>query len=157
VAASAGARGPAQPEHAFVSGKTETKAAETSSGPAGFSDSPSVVVKKGTQAAEMPGRIMFEASPDSPKAGDRLRIVVSLANDGSQPIPVQRMTVTTTIDGRKMQGSVPPSATSVAPGSKAVVYQMPDYVWKDGTSLWSLEVLVFTPKGDSYRNTLTWK
>ena len=124
----------------------------------GFSDSPGVVVKKGTQAADMPGRILFEANPPSPKGGDRVRIVVSLANDGTQPIPVASMTVTTTIDGRKQQGSVPPSATSVAPGSKAVVWQSPaELLWRDGTSLWSMEVLVRTPKGDSYRNTLTWK
>jgi tetratricopeptide (TPR) repeat protein len=158
AAAAAGSRAPAQPEHGFASGKTETKAsADASAGPVGFSDSPTVVVKKGTQAAEMPGRILFEAAPQSPKGGDRVRIVVSLANDGNQPIPVARMIVTTTIDGRKQQGPVPPSATSVAPGGKAVVWQMPEYIWKDATSLWSMEILVFTSKGDSYRNTLTWK
>ena len=44
------------------------------------------------------------------------------------------------------------------PGGKAIVWQSPaELVWRDGTSLWSLEVVLFTPKGDSYRNTLTWK
>ena len=156
--ASAGAGRPGALARSFVAGKTEAKGGEGTGGLVGFEESAGVVVKKGTQAAELPGRIVFEANPASPKAGERYRIVASLANDGAQPIQLSALTVATTVDGRRQAGALPPSATTVAPGSRAVVWQSPsELVWKDGVSSWTMEIQLQTTKGESYRNTLSWK
>jgi serine/threonine-protein kinase len=144
----------------FVPGKTEAKGSEQGgAGPVGFEDSAGVVVKKGTAAAELPGRIVFEASPLAPKAGDRFRVTVLLSNEGSQPIQLATaMTVVTIVDGKRMSGPpLTPSTTTVAPGQRAPVYQMPEQVWKEGTSSWTMEVALRTAKGETYKNALSWK
>ncbi|HVO11939.1 MAG TPA: protein kinase [Vicinamibacteria bacterium] len=157
AAAAATAPRPAEaPAHGFVAGRTEARGPD-SGGLVGFEDSPGVVVKK-TQAAELPGRLVFETSPASPRPGERFRIAVALVNEGSQPIQLSGMTVVTTVDGRKQSGAVPPAATVVAPGARAVVWRTPgDLFWREGTASWTLEVTLKTPKGETYRNTLAWK
>jgi hypothetical protein len=117
-----------------------------------------VIVKRGTSAADLPGRIAFEASPASPKGGDGFRVSVFLVNEGAQPIRLAGMTVATTVDGKRQGGALPPLATTVAPRDRALVFQTPgDLVWRDGTQSWVMEILLQTTKRESYRNTLSWK
>ena len=78
----------------FVAGRTEAKGTEQG-GLVGFEDSAGVDVKKGTQAAELPGKIVFEASPAAPKPGERFKVSVFLSNEGSQAIQLATMTVAT--------------------------------------------------------------
>ena len=33
----------------------------------------------------------------------------------------------------------------------------PDQVWREGTQSWTMEIVLRTTKGETYRNTLTWK
>ena len=73
----------------------------------GFEDSAGVEVKKGTQAAELPGKIVFEASPPAPKPGERFKVSVFLSNEGSQAIQLATMTVATILDGKRQSGPVP--------------------------------------------------
>jgi serine/threonine-protein kinase len=142
----------------FVAGRTEKKGAEGAAGLVGFEDSAGVQVKKGTQAAELPGSIAFEAVPAAPRAGERFRVSVFLVNEGGQPIPLASLTLATTVNGKRQSGPVPLSAATVAPGSRAQVFQTPgETIWRDDTASWSMEVVVRTAKGESYRNTLTWK
>jgi serine/threonine protein kinase len=143
----------------FVAGRTEAKGTEQAGAvPVGFEDSAGVTVKKGTAAAELPGKIQFEPSPEAPKGGDRVRVTVLLSNEGSQPIQLATMTVVTVIDGRRMSGPpLTPSTTTVAPGQRAPVYQMPELVWKEGTSSWTMEIALRTSGGDTYRSTLSWR
>jgi hypothetical protein len=140
----------------FVAGRTEAKGTEQGS-LVGFEDSAGVNVKKGTAAADLPGRILFEASPTSPKAGERFRVGVFLVNEGQQAIPLASMTVATIVDGKRQSGAVPLSVTTVAPGQRALVFQMPDQVWKEGTLSWTMEIVLRTTKGETYRNALAWK
>ncbi len=140
----------------FVPGRTEAKGTEQG-GLVGFEDSAGVNVKKGTAAAELPGRIVFEASPPAPKAGERFRVSVVLVNEGQQAIPLASMTVATVLDGKRQSGPVPPSVTTVAPGQRAPVFQSPEQVWKEGTESWTMEIVLRTTKGETYRNTLAWK
>ena len=86
-AAASGAR-PGGAVHSFVPGRTEAKGTEQG-GLVGFEDSAGVDVKKGTQAAELPGKIVFEASPASPKPGERFKVSVFLSNEGSQADPAR--------------------------------------------------------------------
>ena len=62
-----------------------------------------------------------------------------------------------TIDGKKQQAPVPPRASVVAPRQRALVFQLPPQVWKQETTSWEMEIVVFTSKGETYRNTLSWK
>jgi tetratricopeptide (TPR) repeat protein len=145
--------------HTFVPGITKAESAEKggAGGPEGFEPSAGVTVKQGTQAAELPGRIVFEPSPSAPKPGDRYRVAVYLQNEGSQPIRIASMTTAITVDGKRQSGPVAPGASTIAPKDRALIYQMPEQVWKVGTTSWSFEVVVSTTNRATYRNTLTWK
>jgi serine/threonine-protein kinase len=158
AAAETGAR-PGVPARSFVAGATQAKGAEAATGgPAGFEDTAGVTVKKATQAAALPGRILFEPSPAAPKPGERYRIAVFLRNDGQQPIQLAQALVTTTVDGRRASGPVPLSATTVAPGDRALVFQTPGAeVWKDGTASWTMDIVFKTRTGESYSSTLSWR
>ena len=157
VAEAAGGRASAA-LRSFVEGRTEKKGAEGSAGLVGFEDSAGVTVKKGTQAADLPGSIRFEASPAAPKPGERYKVSVYFVNEGQQPIPLATMSVATTVDGKRQAGSLPPMAATAAPGARSLVYQTPgDQLWRDGTTAWTMELTLRTAKGETYRNTLAWK
>jgi tetratricopeptide (TPR) repeat protein len=156
-AAASGPRPGAGPVKSFVPGRTEAKAA-AGGGLVGFEDTAGVTVKSGTQAAALPGAIIFDATPQVPRPGEGFRIAVFLANQGSQPIPLTSMSVATNTDGKLQKGQVPPTTATVAPGQRGVVYQTPPgMVWLEGTQSWSMEILLTTQRGETYRNTLTWK
>jgi hypothetical protein len=92
------------------------------------------------------------------KVGERFRVSVFLSNEGSQAIQLATMQITTTADGRPQRGAVPPATTTVAPGQKALVYQTPgEMLWREGTQSWMMEIVLKTTKGETYRNTLSWK
>jgi tRNA A-37 threonylcarbamoyl transferase component Bud32/tetratricopeptide (TPR) repeat protein len=143
---------------AFASGKTVAQSIETRSGnvPEGFEDSPGVQVKKGSTAADLPGKINFDVDPDAPKAGDRYTVKIVLANEGNAPIQVADMVITTTINGRKVSGPVPVQTRDVAPGQKGLLLSN-SQVWQEETSSWSMEVVVRTTRGERYSNQLSWK
>jgi tetratricopeptide (TPR) repeat protein len=144
--------------HAFVSGKTQAQSVETRAGavPEGFEESAGVTVKRGTQAADLPGKIVFEFSPEVVKPFDRYTARIFMMNEGTSPIQIKDMMVTTTINGRKSQGSVPPLTKDVAPRQKAPLLENPD-VWKEDTTSWSMEIVVHTTRGETYRNQVTWR
>ncbi|HSD29954.1 MAG TPA: tetratricopeptide repeat protein, partial [Vicinamibacteria bacterium] len=155
--ADAAASGPKPGGRSFVAGRTEAKGSEQG-GLVGFEDSAGVDVKRGTSAAELPGQIVFDAVPPAPKPGERFRVSVFLSNEGSQAIQLATMQITTTTDGRPQRGGVPPATTTVAPGQRALVYQTPgEMLWKEGTQSWMMEIVLKTTKGETYRNTLSWK
>jgi serine/threonine-protein kinase len=158
AAASSGG-GAARPAHAFVVGTSVAQAAQPDTGnaPPGFEGSPEVEVHAGTQAAALPGRLVMQVSPRAPQAGDRYSVSAYLVNEGSQPIELERLIVTTTIDGQKRQGPVAPRASVVAPRDRALVFQLRPQVWKQETTSWEMEIVVHTSKRETYRNTLTWQ
>jgi hypothetical protein len=68
------------------------------------------------------------------------------------------MQITTTTDGRPQRGAVPPATTTVAPGQRGLVFQTPgEMLWREGTQSWTMEIVLKTTKGETYRNTLSWK
>jgi hypothetical protein len=155
--AAAGGPRPAGALRSFVFGKTEAKGTDEG-GLVGFEVSAGVDPKRGTQAAELPGKIVFEASPAAPRPGERFKVSVFLSNEGSQAIELATMTVATVLDGKRQSGPVPLSVTTVAPGQRAPVFQTPgEQVWKEGTQSWTMEIVLRTAKGETYRNTLAWK
>ena len=143
----------------FVAAKTAATSRETAAGsnlPEGFEDSPEVTVKKGTQAAELPGKINFDVDPDAVKAGERYTVKVYLLNEGNAPIQIRDMVVTTKINGKNVSGPVPPQTQNVAPQQKALLMSTTE-LWKEETASWSMEVAVRTARGERYTNQVVWK
>ncbi|HUL79441.1 MAG TPA: hypothetical protein VL691_19415, partial [Vicinamibacteria bacterium] len=149
----------------FFPGKTAAKGNEQG-GLSGFEDSAGVNAKKAGPDADLPGKILFEASPAAPKAGDRFKVTVFLSNEGAQAIQLETLTVATIVDGKRQSGPVALSTATVAPGQKAPVYQTPELLWKEGTQSWTMEIVLATAKrltdtggwaSATYRNTLSWK
>jgi eukaryotic-like serine/threonine-protein kinase len=165
--AQAAAQAAAAPQHvappgkSFVSGKTSAQSAETSpvgSIPTGFEDSPKVAARRGTQAAQLPGKIVFEVRPDPVRPGERYSVTVFFNNEGGASIPLKDMFVTTTVNGKKAGGGqVPLSVAEVAPRQKAVLLSQPDNIWREEFTSWSMEVIVHTARGETYRNQATWR
>jgi len=156
--AGGGGTGPA-PGHSFAQGTTVASGGQAASaGPAGFDSNPEVEVHRGSQAAALPGKLMLEATPAALQPGDRYSISAYLLNEGGQPIELERLVVTTITNGNK-QGPAPvrPLASVVAPRAKTLVFQTPRDVWKESTTSWSMEIVVWTTKRETYTNTLTWK
>jgi serine/threonine-protein kinase len=149
----------APPGRAFVSGRTKAASAETraaSAGPAGFEGGGEVVVKNATQAAQLPGKIVFDVDPEVAKAGEAYKIRIYLVNEGNAPIEVQGMVIATSINGKSVRGAVPPLSKEVAPRQRALLRELPD-TWKEATTSWSMEVTVRTPRGETYTNQVTWQ
>jgi tetratricopeptide (TPR) repeat protein len=158
AAASGGGGGRQTAVRAFVASKTTAQSTETRTGnvPEGFEDSPGVTVKKGTQAADLPGKINFDIRPDTVKAGEPYSVKVYLVNEGLAPIAIRDMVVTTKINGKGVTGPVPPQARDVAPGQRALLMNTTE-TWREETSSWSMEVAVRTARGERYTNQVEWK
>jgi serine/threonine protein kinase len=147
------------PGRGFASGKTVASSSETKptgSVPDGFENTPGVVVKKGSTAADLPGKINFDIDPDTPKPGERYTVKVFLVNEGNAPIQLKDMFVTTTINGKKVGAPVPPQTRDVAPQQRAVVMSTAE-AWKEDTTSWQMEVTIHTVRGERYTNQVTWK
>jgi tetratricopeptide (TPR) repeat protein len=144
---------------AFVSGKTQAQSAETKAGnaPPGFEESAGVDVKRGSAAAELPGKIQFEPRPEVVKAGDQYSVSIYLVNEGAGPIAVRAMAVSIVKNGTRAGGPVPPQTKDVAPRQKALLLATSTDMWKEDTASWQMEVTVTTVRGERYTNTLSWK
>ena len=155
--ASAGTTPPAA-GRAFVASKTAAQSLEGRGGtvPDGFEDSPGVNVRKGTQAAELPGKIHFDVDPAIVKGGQRYSVKVYLLNEGLAPIQIRDMLVAVKIDGKGVGGAVLPLTRDVAPGQKALLMNTTEQ-WREDTSSWSMEVAVRTARGERYTNQVVWK
>ena len=160
VAQAASSGGPARPVgRTFASGKTQAQSIETRKGGAGaegFEPDTNVVVKKGSQAAELPGKILFDIDPAAVKPGESYTVRVYLLNEGNAPIQITQMMVNTRINSRGVSAPVPAQVKDVAPRDKALLMSSRD-IWKEDTTSWSMEVTVSTARGESYKNQVTWK
>jgi serine/threonine protein kinase/tetratricopeptide (TPR) repeat protein len=143
----------------FNPGKTTASSAETRPGgavPDGFENTPGVEVKKGSTAADLPGKINFEIDPDVPKPGERYTVKVFMVNEGNAPIQLREMVVSFTINGKKVSAPVPPQVRDVAPQQKALVMSSTE-AWKEDTTGWAMEVTIRTARGERYTNQVNWK
>ena len=68
------------------------------------------------------------------------------------------MTVTTTSTASARAARFLPRPRPWRPGQRALVYQTPgERLWREGTQSWTMEIVLQTTKGETYRNTLSWK
>lgn len=139
----------------FAVGRTDKKVGGPSGlGAAGFGEAAGV--KSATQAADMPGSISFELQPKNPRPGDNYKVIVKFTNEGSAPIALNGLTVRMSVNGKGTGAAQPLAVSSVAPGDTAIIYSAND-VWSDSITEWAYTATVSGPKGESYRNTVTWK
>jgi hypothetical protein len=136
----------------FVAGKTTVRSEKTAKGPAGF-DTEDVSVAK---APDYSGRIEFEANPKNVKPGDSYTVLIYLLNDGKKPFKLGSASVTTAVNGAKSGGSIQTRVKDVESQQRALLTEIPA-VWQGGTTSWSLEVVLASSRGDTFRNVLTWK
>ncbi len=139
----------------FVPGQTavQTQKAQKGGDLAGF-DTGDADLRK---APDFLGRVEFEMSPASGlEAGDAWTLRVYVVNEGKKPIRVQGVTVGTTVNGAGGGGPVAPRAREIAPQQRSLVAEATGS-WRDGTTAWSTEATITAGKGDSLRNTLTWR
>jgi hypothetical protein len=139
----------------FVPGQTavQTQKAQKGGDLAGF-DTGDADLRK---APDFLGRVEFEMSPASGlEAGDAWTLRVYVVNEGKKPIRIQGVTVGTTVNGSGGGGPVTPRAREIAPQQRSLVAEATGS-WRDGTTAWSTEATITAGKGDSLRNTLTWR
>ena len=140
----------------FVPGQTavQTQKAEKAASLAGF-DAGDADLRK---APDFQGRIEFEMSPASgiePGAGWTLRVFV--VNDGKKAIRVQGVTIATNGNGWARAAARCPRRRRRSRLSSGRWSARPRAPGSDGTTAWTTEVTVTANKGDSLRNTLTWR
>jgi FHA domain len=134
----------------FVPGRTVVATEKASGG--GLSGFEGAAVQK---APDFLGRIEFEMSPASGmKAGDPWTLKIFVVNEGKKAIRITDLTATTIVNGEP-SGGAGAKAREIAPQARAQVGEMAG-TWKEGTQTWQADV-VLTAKGDSLKNTLTWK
>jgi hypothetical protein len=138
----------------FVSGRTVVQTQKAGSSDLSGFDSGGADIRK---APDFQGRIEFEMSPSSGlDAGTSWQLRIFVVNEGKKSIRVQGLTVTTTVNGAPAGATVPPAAREIAPQQRALVGETSG-TWREGTTSWTSEAAVTANKGDSLRNTLTWR
>jgi len=150
--------GPAKPSgRTFSWGKTVADAGKKAAAdlPPGM-EPETFKVAKGAQAADLPGKVQFEVSPEGVKPGDRFSVKILFSNEGTAPIPIAGLLVNTTISGKLSGGPIPPRAREVAPGQKATLHEVSG-TWSEDYASWSMDVTVSTARGEKYSNKLTCK
>jgi len=137
----------------FVAGRTSVQSGKADKrNMAGF-DSEDVSLGK---APDYSGRIEFEVSPRSVKPGDNYTARAFLTNDGKKSFKIGALTVTTTANGSKSGGAASPPVKEVQPQQRVALQEVPG-VWQEGTTSWNLEVAVVSDRGDTFKNTVTWR
>jgi hypothetical protein len=137
----------------FVAGTTSVKSGKA--GKADLSGFESSDVKV-AGALETSGQISFEVKPDHVKPGESYVVRVTLKNDGKKDFKIAGVTISTMANGNKSGGPVSPRAKEVNPQATVVLEELPG-VWGESTTSWSMEVVVTSNRGDTFRNQLSWR
>jgi len=139
----------------FAPGRTavQTQKAQKAGDLAGF-DTDDADLRK---SPDFLGRVEFEMSPASGlESGDAWTLRVYVVNEGKKPIRVQGVTVGTTVNGTGGGGPVAPRVREIAPQQRSLVAEATG-TWREGTTSWATEATVTAGKGESLKNTLTWR
>ena len=137
----------------FQPGKTQVEGPVQSRGNFKDFDTREVAIHK---APEVPARLDFEIAPARLVAGDAYAVKVYLQNEGTKPIKIASMKVTSTVNGNASGGALPTKAGELVPKARVLIHEAQG-VWKDGTTSWILDVQVTSSKGDSYHSLAVWK
>ncbi len=143
---------PSGPVRAFVTGTTQIGGARSGGGVQGF-DSADVKTRR---TPDFAGRLEFEASPASVKAGDAVSLRVFVVNLGKKAVRVRSVALTVTQNGKR--SSLPSSllGREVAPLQRVAVGEAKT-VWPEGVSEWSLDAVVTSDRDETGSARLTWE
>lgn len=108
------------------------------------------------KAPEVPGRLDFEIAPAHVLAGDAYSVKVYLQNQGTRPIKIASLKVTTTANETTSGGPVAVKSGEVAPKGRILLHETQG-VWKEGVTSWLLDIQVASARGDNYRSQVLWK
>jgi hypothetical protein len=109
------------------------------------------------RAPDFQGRVEFEMSPASGlEPGDAWTLRVYVVNEGKKAIRIQGLTVGTAVNGTTTAVPMAPRARDVLPQQRALVGEVGGS-WQQGTTSWSADVAITANKGDSLRNTISWR
>lgn len=140
--------GAASLKKAFNPGRTSFIGKEKK-GPAGFGDNEPA-------DPDYQGRIEYEFAPPNVKPGDQLSAKIFFVNEGKKIVKLNTMTVTTVVNGQRSPGPSSPQTKDVTPGQRALLASV-TAAWKDGTTSWSLEVVVTSARAETYTSRASWR
>ncbi len=138
----------------FAPGKTvvQGQKAQKAGGLAGFDTGDADL-----RSSDFLGRVEFEMTPPSGiEPGDAWTLKVYVANEGRKPIRVSGLVVGTTVNGAGSGGPLPARVREIAPQQRTLVAETSG-TWAEATSSWATEVTVTSGKGESLKNTLSWR
>jgi hypothetical protein len=138
----------------FAPGKTAVQGGKTqkAGGLAGFDTGDADL-----RSSDFLGRVEFEMTPPSGiEPGDAWTLKVYVVNEGKKPIRVNGLVLGTTVNGAGSGGPLPAKAREVAPQQRSLVAETSG-TWAEGTTSWAAEVTVTGGKGESLKNTLSWR
>jgi hypothetical protein len=137
----------------FVSGRTTVAAAKGAKADLGGFETADAEVR----TADFSGRLEFEMSPPAGiDAGAAWTLRVYAVNDGRKPIKVTGLSITTNANGTAAGGPVSPQTREIAPTQRVLVGETSG-TWAGGTTAWTAEAVLSANKGDSLKNTLSWR
>jgi hypothetical protein len=138
----------------FTPGKTvvQSQKAQKAGGLAGFDTEDADL-----RSSDFLGRVDFEMTPSSGiEPGDAWTLKVYVVNEGRKAIRVNGLVLGTTVNGAGSGGPLAPRVREVAPQQRSLVAETGG-TWAEGTTSWTAEVTVTGGKGESLKNTLSWR
>jgi hypothetical protein len=137
----------------FVAGVTSVRSSKAGKGQISGFDSADVKV---ATALDYSGRIDFEVKPERVVPGTPYTVRVSLTNDGKKGWKVSGVEASTTANGAKAAAPLNAPGKEIAPQEKVSLGEISG-TWAEGTNTWSLEVIVSSNRGDTFRSQLSWR
>ena len=138
----------------FAPGKTAVQGgkAQKAGGLAGFDTGDADL-----RSSDFLGRVEFEMTPPSGiEPGDAWTLKVYVVNEGKKPIRVNGLVLGTTVNGAGSGGPLPAKVREIAPQQRSLVAET-NGTWTEGTTSWTAEVTLTGGKGESLKNSLSWR
>lgn len=100
---------------------------------------------------EVDAMLRFEMTPANVRPGERYTLKTYLIHSGRKPIEIDRMTVSTSVDGNRSATWIKPLTKRVPPAMQVLLDERSGVVGP-GTRSWEVEVAVTSDRRDVYRN-----
>ena len=135
----------------FVGGKTTIASRSAGGSLEGF-DTADVKTRR---PPDLAGRIEFEVTPASVKAGEPYAVRIYLVNVGRKSVRVKGLSVATTVNGDRVPSSISPVTREVRPLQRALLGEVTGE-WPEDVLSWSLDAAVTTDRDETGASRLSW-
>jgi hypothetical protein len=102
---------------------------------------------------EFQGKMEFEVSPETVRAGDSYTISIFLRNDGDKSVKIQSLTADAFVNGVRSKATARLRNRNVKSGRRVLVGEVAG-VWEASSERWVLAVTATSDKGETYRSRL---